>query len=409
MLNPTDPLIGNDPTEKMLASAHLRHVRGVPEILAHQALLQEFAAATGQRFAMHGLQFKLEHEYSRRKTPHLFFIVSGRKASAPPALQSLLGCVLLFEYRLGFWNTGFFATGDSTGVGTVVAHPQVRAHIATLASATALRHGHMVLACFRDELESSDPAAFESLPDQRRLWSAQAREIRDRLCLGPTYDRTLETLGKRTRTHLRYYRKRLHSETGCVFVPDAAAQIPDSEYASLNASSLEPVSPRMFDMQFRTTANQPNGYVRGLRAPDGRWLCLAGGWRQGPLSVIEWQLNAAGFPRHSLSTALRAFLIEYEVSLGTRQLCFHGGTMHSIHHAFQKDRAVDLLLRRPGPFLSIFTCLISWFARRNPALANRGNLLIDALSSPHIEWKHLSTGSPPVLAAGRPAPASHID
>ena len=101
-------------------------------------------------------------------------------------------------------------------------------------------------------------------------------------------------------------------------------------------------------------------------------------------------MNANGFPRHSLSTAFRAFLIEHEVSLGTHQLCFHGGTQHSIHHSFQQDRAVDILLRRPGPLLSLLTRFVHYYAQRNLAVANRGNFLIDALSSRNLTWMPLS-------------------
>ena len=378
--------------EKTLANSHVRHLRGVPAILAHRELLQDFAAATEQHTAMHGLQFRLEHEYVARKTPHLFCVVSGDDASVPLGLDSLVGCVLFFEYRIASWNTGVFATGDSTGFGTVIAYPEIRARVAALASCAALSHGCLVLTCFRGDAEDADEPEIAFPPEQTGLWSAQVREVRDRLPLRSTYDCTLDALGKRTRTHLRYYRKRLQAQTGCVFVPDATAEIAESQLSALNASSLEPLRQRVFDMQFHATAKLPGGYVCGLRAADGRWLSLAGGWRDGRTAMIEWQVNASGFGRLSLGTAFRAFLIEHEIGRGTRQLSFHGGTSHSISHAFQREHAVDLILRRPGKELSLFIRFMSLLAKRKP-IANRGNFLIDALRNGPIDWTALSEES----------------
>jgi hypothetical protein len=383
-------LITSDPLtiEKVLIMSHVRRLRGPDAILAHSGLLEDFAASTGQHAEMHGLQYKLEHDFARRKTPILLCVVAGEDADAPLTLDSLLGCILLFEYRVAAWNTGLFATGDSTGVGTVVALPEIRAEVAALASCAALSHGRMVLACFRNGPEASYTPAFPA--GQQGFWTAQVREVRDRLLLEPTYDLTLNTLGKRTRTHMRYYRKRLGELTGCDFVSDAGSQIAESQLASLNASSLKPLSQRVFDLQFHATARLPGGFVSGLRAADGRWLCLAGGWRQGNTALIEWQMNAAGLGRISLSTAFRAFLIEHEISCGTEQLCFHGGTLHSIVHAFAQDHAVDLIVRRRGPLVSFMTWLIPYFAQRDASLANRGNLLIDALRNRQIHWAPLS-------------------
>src|ERR1019366_10441 len=162
------------------------------------------------------------------------------------------------------------------------------------------------------------------------------------------------------------------------------------QLASLNTSSLKPLNQRAFDLQFNSTAHLPGGFVSGLRGADGRWLCLAGGWRQYNTSLIEWQSNAAGIGRISLSTAFRAFLIEHEISRGTGQICFHGGTEHSIGHAFARDHAVDLIVRRRGPMLSLITWLIPYLSRRDSAFANRGNFLIDALRSHQIHWAPFS-------------------
>jgi hypothetical protein len=146
------------------------------------------------------------------------------------------------------------------------------------------------------------------------------------------------------------------------------------------------------DLQFQAASPVAGGYVHGLRAANGHWLCLAGGWRQGPTSILEWQVNSADFRKLSLSTAFRSFLIEHEVALGTRELCFHGGTSHSISHSFERGYAVDLLLRRPGLLSSMFVEMMPYFAEKDAAIANRGNFLIDALRHRNLDWTPIGEG-----------------
>ena len=373
--------------EMSLDGTHVRHLRGVPEILAHKHLLEDFAAKIGQHTSMHGLGFRLEHDYARNKVPHLISVVAGLDVSAPLTLDSLLGCVLFFEYRLWSWNTGFFATGDSSGISSVIAPPGIRAQVAARAASTILRKGKIALACFRSDSGSLDGIAFPA--EQQGLWAAQVRGVQDHLHLGPTYDRTLERLGKRTRTHLRYYRKRVEANTGCLFIADAAPYISKSQLASINLTSLKPISQSILDLQFHAAAERPGGFLCGLRARDGGWLSLAGGWRQNHTSLVQWQMNASKLQHLSLCTAFRAYLIEHEVSLGTTTLRFHGGTTHSMVHSFRQEYAVDLLLRRTGPFLAFLVRLVPRLVEMHGGRAGRGNFLVDALRSNKLEWSLL--------------------
>jgi hypothetical protein len=367
------------------AGSHVRRLRGKHAILAAEELLRDFAIRTGQQPTMHALKLRLEHDFARRKTPQLFCVVAGQDVSAPLDIDSLLGCALFFEYRVGFWNTGFLATGDGGGLGTVLAPPERRAEMAAVVAQAALAHGRVVLACFRSDVLLSKQISLGVCGDGG-IWSAKIRKVLDRLILCSEYDLTLKTLGKRTRTHMRSYRRKVELQTGCQFVSDAASQIAESELAGLNLSSLKPLNQHVFDLQFRAAARIPGGYVCGLRARDGKWLCLAGGWRQHGSTLLEWQMNASGYPRLSLSVAFRAFLIEHEISIGTHQVYVHGGTSHSISHAFQQDEVVDLIVRKKGFLVSFLVRLIPYFARKGAAIATRGNFLVDALRDEQIHW-----------------------
>lgn len=357
------------------AEYQIRHVKGTAEIMRHREVLFDFALKAGQPTAMSGLELLLHHSYTSRKLPHLFWIGTGGEPDSL-SLDSLVGCALFFEYLIGPYGTGFLATGCSDGVGTVVAPEEIRAWVATVLTRRALHHARMVLASFRTL--NGDIPVCSCLDNSSSTFTMQAREARDTLALQPSYDRTLSLLGKRTRNHLRYYRKRLQKETGCEFVRRAADRISNKDLAAINNASIQPIDQSVFDLRFHTVARSAGGYVHGLQCPDGRWLALAGGWRQGSTSLLEWQVNTAGLPHISITTAFRAYLIENEISLGTTQLRFHGGTPHSICNSFQHDDIVDIIARRSGPIPFVIERLMRAFANQ-PSVAKRGNLLIDAL------------------------------
>jgi hypothetical protein len=371
-----------------LAAADTLILRGRESIRAHARMLEDFARATGQFAAMHGLQFTLDQEYAARKSPGLVCFVKRHGPAIPLSLETLIGCVLFFEYRIGSWNTGLIATGDSSGIRTVFGAPGNRGRIAALAASVLLRSAHIVLVTFRQDKDPLSKISFP--PGLSGLWTAQIREVHDHLPLRHSYDATLATLGKRTRTHLRYYRRYLEKRIPCDFVPDAPSVILPRELVTLNASSLEPMPPEKFDLQYRAATQLPGGFVYGLRARDGRWLSLAGGWRQQTTTIIQWQTNAAGFERFSLGTAFRSFIIEYEVALATTQLCFYGGTSHSMHHAFPAEHVVDLILRRRSLFAFLVASQTPMVAERSPALTERGNFLVEVLRNRSLEWLSLS-------------------
>jgi len=389
---PTPPQCESALAQKAaLAAADTLILRGRESILAHARMLEDFARTTGQFAAMHGLQFTLDQEYAARKSPGLVCFVKRHGSAIPLSLETLIGCVLFFEYRIGSWNTGLIATGDSSGIRTVFGTPGHHANIAALAASVLLRSAHIVLVTFRQD---KDPLSKISFPSGLSgLWTTQTREVRDHLPLRHSYDATLATLGKRTRTHLRYYRRYLEKQIPCDFVPDAPAFILPQELVALNASSLEPMPPEKFDLQYRAATQQPGGFVCGLRARDGRWLSLAGGWRQQTTTLIQWQTNAAGFEKFSLGTALRSFIIEYEITLATTRLCFYGGTSHSMHHAFPAEHVVDLVLRRRSLLAFLVASQTPIAAERSRALTERGNFLVEALRNRNLEWLPLSAAT----------------
>ncbi len=352
---------------------------GREAVAARSREMEELARRCGQAGAMHGLRFLLEQEYTGRKIPHLvcFHALRGE----------LTGAVLLFEHRVAGWPTGLMATGDRFGVRTVIGVNALRPWLAREACAAMLRRGaKAVLVSFKwaGRVRAADFAA-----DVEPRWAMQTRTVRDTLPLAPSLDATFALLGKRTRTHLRYYRRRVEKAFSCAYVPDAASSFDlndGSLLTRLNRDSLDPVAQCVFDLQFRMAAILPGGFIGGLRADDGKWLALVGGWRQAGTTWIQWQTNASGYQDVSLGTALRSFLIEDEVVRGTARLAFHGGTSHSMSHAFQEDQVVDMVAIRQGGRAGRLTRLVPWLYSRLPSLTSRGNLLGDVLASGRLRW-----------------------
>ncbi len=368
-------------------------VSGREAILSHATSLEDLAGSSGQSGAMHGLAYFLDQEYAARKLPHLVcFVSSDMKVGC----QRLIGSVLLFEYRAGSWKTGCISTGDSSGVRTVIGPESLRSYFAAAACSALLEHrARIVLVSFKQDPESGQsPLSTLRRPQlASHLWTSQTRDVQDRLALGSTFEETLSRLGKRTRTHLRSFRRRLEEEVPCDFFSDVAALIPADDCASLerlNHSSLKPLPQDIFNHQFRSTAQLSGGFVSGLRSKDGIWLALVGGWRQNDTTWIQWQMNSTGYEKLSLGTVLRSFFIEHEVARGTRWLAFHGGTSHSMHHAFPVEHVVDLVVRRSCLSSALIARVIPPLFRKFSSLAARGNFLADALSDRSLRWSSAS-------------------
>ena len=147
-----------------------------------------------------------------------------------------------------------------------------------------------------------------------------------------TLDATLGTLGKHTRRNLRYYRRRVEEKLGAVFVP--CAGMSRAEFLAVNRVCSYPVPDAIAGWRYDAAMEVPGGLFAGVRAGDGEWLSLVGGRHHQDQTAVAWQMNREEMASYSLSTAMRSYLLEYEVERGTRRLFFDGGTPHSIHHAF---------------------------------------------------------------------------
>ena len=342
-----------------------RVVRGRKAILAMQGRLLALAARSGQTGEASQLKYFLSTPDARRKTPWMVIIEEEQTGRG----DTLVGAVLLFEYQTVLHGTRVFSTSDGTGRRNVLAAPAERPRVAAMAARALMKQGaRIVHIAFNQEHHdglSAEPGgaarwtagrARKAIGDEVArvrhgkkvgLWAMHEQEMPLYLPLAVTYDQTLARIGQKTRANLRYYRKRCEAEFGCHFT--AEVRIPLEDFLVFNRQCTYAVSDELATWRYRSLGE--NTFLCGIRersgpAGEGAWLSLVGGRRQNGYAEIDWQMNRADLPASSLSTVVRAYLIEDEVRRGTTRLYIEGGTPHSIRQSFACERVFELTVKQ---------------------------------------------------------------
>jgi len=365
-------------------------LRGRQAVLEAQPLLAKLAEFTAQTGEADAVEHFLSTPDAIKKVPHLLLIGDPARAAA-----GLTGAVLMFEYRTPLAGTRVFATADGAGRRGVLAPPGQRAHTAALAANIFLELGaHIVHLAFCEGHSS-----FESLPDPENgvsahdiaseleargphqpdaRWSFREIEIPSYLPLLPTFDATLARIGQRTRSNLRYYRRRAEHDLGSIFVPIATPTL--EEFLAFNLECTFAVPEQLATFRYRTYNAQPNHCIRGVRDRSGRWLSLVGTRRHSGFVEIDWQMNRDGLPAASLATVMRSYLIAHEISLGSTRLYIEGGTPQPIGYSFHRQRVGELTVTRNSRYVQ----LLKRFA---PHLFPPKNYIRQILLNPELQWK----------------------
>jgi hypothetical protein len=318
---------------------------GHAEVLTQASLLESLAERCDQAGAMNWLGYFLAASNFKGKHPYLVLMMKSGADTASPRLEDVHAAVLLFEYRVLGMSIGAFSTDDWAGFRTVIAPEAERADMSVMAADALLARGaEMVLISYGQRPGIASPL----MPVMRSpaMWVSGKRPVAMTLLMEPTVKETLAKLGKSTRFNLGYYRRRLHAAETCEFVGNAEDFLQEHELEGLNRTSLNPIDPGEFRLQYECACNLPGGFLLGLRNHQGKWLSLIGGWRQGDVTVLHWQMNAAGYEKFSLGTAMRSYFLEHEVERGAKKLIYYGGTPHSMGNSFEREEVTDLIVRR---------------------------------------------------------------
>jgi hypothetical protein len=360
-------------------------VCGHAAVAAMHPMLVELSLRSGQTGAMDSLEFALRTPTALEKTPRLLLV--GLRPGVPPAdatADDVQGAVLVHEYRVTGRGVGVFATDDVTGRRTVIAPPGVRMRVAESACRALLKRGASIVLLSIDAtggIETPAPA-----PVVKPIGWVTTRTLtvpRD-LPLESTLSATLARLGRHTRRNFRRYRMRLEQDLGATFVP--RVEMAREVFLEMNSRSLNAVPEAEAEWRFDSLAEmrqradgREGPLFAGVRAADGRWLSVVFGSRHDGITEMEWQMNRSELPRYSLSTVMRAYLLEHEIALGTHTLMFKGGTPHPLRHSLQNSQTVDLIVMRSS--------IAAWLIRRLARfIFPRANYLGNALRDKRLVW-----------------------
>lgn len=302
---------------------------------------------------MHDIAYFLSKPGALPRNPHLLLVSrAGDLDKTQPNLDNLLGVLLIFEQHISGFAAGAFATNDRSGRSSLVAMPADRSRVAALASRALLDRGaHLVLMSFRAE-DGAVPGASTGPPlltvqaggQAVAHWARRERTIPGYLPLAPTFDATLAKIGQRTRSNLRYYRRRAESHLGCTFLPQIEVSRDDA--IRFSRQCMYPAPAEVVGWRFDSLKDIEHPVLMGIKDRDGRWLSMLGGRRYHDRSEILWQLNRGGLSTYSLGTVMRSYFIEHEIGRGSRRLYIEGGTPHPIKFSFTPETLTDLVVVR---------------------------------------------------------------
>jgi hypothetical protein len=351
--------------------------------LARSALLQAFAARCDQPCALHWLPFFLNGRGRWWKRPSLVLVVKPGSDHERLHVEDLAGAALFFEYRplgLRTWT----AVNDD-----VVAPEGQKSLVAGMAVDAMLNLGaHAVVASYYgDPVDANEP--WKALRHSVGQWAQRSRQMRRQMRLGKTYDETLGRLGKSTRTNMRYYRKRFEAKVPFEYIAEARGVLTEADMLALNARCLNPVEKGLCKLRHEASCTG-EGFLVGLRGLDGQWLSAIGGWRQGPTTVVHWQVNTSGHEKDSLVTVMRACLLKGEAARGTQRLMYYGGTSHSMQNSFDEEVAWDFFVRRRSLRAAVLH-MLSRFVDTPDGITRRTNFLASGLRNPELRWHPATT------------------
>jgi hypothetical protein len=364
----------------------VHYVTGREPVLRLSQTLIEFSALCGQPGAMDDIAYFLSKPGALPRIPNLLLVARRSELDwNSPKLDDLLGALLIFEQDISGFGIGAYATNDRSGRSTLIAVGPERSRVAALTSRALLDRGaHLILMSFRAADEPESCAAIRTplleVAEHGKVvgrWAQRERTIPGYLPLSRSFDATLAKIGQRTRSNLRYYRRRAEADRGCVFLPRIEATRED--VLRFNRKCMYAVPAEVAGWRYDSLKELKEPVFMGIKDGDGRWLSMLGGRRHGDRSEILWQMNRSGLATSSLGTVMRSYYIEHEIAHGSRRMYIEGGTPHPIKYSFVPEELTDLVVMRR----TLAAKAIQMVARRWISLDNE---LSHMLSAKDLEW-----------------------
>jgi Acetyltransferase (GNAT) domain len=283
----------------------------------------------------------------------------------------LEGAVYLYEKLFLGRHTGYLRGFDHlTGESSVIADERSRV---TLLEVAMQQFVHKTSARVAWATVRQGPGESDAVPikQQGLIIHAEVSSLRreHRLKLSDTFTATLASFGPHTRRNLRYYRRRAEKELEASFNPELTFGESDQALRELSERSFQPFEKslaewRKMDGLLRT---RPGYFAIGLRA-RGKWISYLVGMRAGTSTYVLLQMNHSEYARYSLSTVLRSYFFEHEITRGQQEIKFVNGTCAAFQRCCESDRCVTVTARRGLAAFVLFNWIAPWHSAPDHAL-----------------------------------------
>jgi len=172
-----------------------------------------------------------------------------------------------------------------------------------------------------------------------------ARKMQEVMPLDEGFSLFLERLGRSTRRNVSRSLQQAAAEDIEFSFTTGAALSTESTLRSIAAKNMpfRQSLGKIASIERFVTA-QPRPYRASLTRRDGHLVSLAGGFIEGELALIAYQLNHRADRDTSPSLMLRSFLVERLISEGVRSLAFIGSCAGLLLHYCEPVPAAELLI-----------------------------------------------------------------
>ncbi len=253
---------------------------------------------------------------------------------------------------------GLVNAGNAAGQGSVIARVEDRLAVSEAACRAMIRMPMVHTVVFSLQWDGYvHPGTVLAVGGTRAHWCF--RETRLRLSLDGGVQGTMDRLGYKMRRNIRSYTRRAEDSFGCHFVPDLDSEQRREAVMQLRSQDIYTHPKQRALRQDAALSKVPGAFAVGARDAQGAWLSYVAGWRVNGETQIVWQLNNALLPNASMSTVMRAYLLEHEISRGSSAMVFMGGASPLWSRACEPTICGDLIAVRPGAFGSAARRLVT--------------------------------------------------
>jgi hypothetical protein len=247
------------------------------------------------------------------------------------------GAIHAYERRVGMWRTGIYD-------GALL-----------LSSATSSAQTHLSLDALAPALVDVDAITLRIIEPTAPTQAAdpsiagknvQSYTMQEVMPLADTYDGFLHRLGKHTRRNIVHVRDRAKRDA-IKFSFATAALVDNSRISVLAKLNMpRPIKPRRLLKTMQFVAAQPRPFQADLSQLLDRPFSVTGGFIEGDLALMAYQINDRIFRDLSPSLLLRSFLVQALIERGVRYLAFVGGCAGLLYHQCSPVAAAESLIVR---------------------------------------------------------------